>query len=345
MKSAPVSAFARRLRSEWRLLELPAKDKTIVLAVSGGADSSALLAAFAELQNAAKLDFKIIVAHFNHNLRGEESRKDAKFVKKLAARCGFLFEDAVWETEELINDNLEQAARRARYRFLRETAVKYCAFAVLTAHTLNDQAETFLLRLLRGSAAEGLGGMKPIRFLEPEISNCHSEVLLIRPLLTWARRETTEEYCRDKTIDFRFDAMNNNTAFNRVGVRRKLLPLLKTFNPQIIETLAQTADLLREDAEELNQIAENILKTAFQEDKSLKVSLIVFYSPAQRRRTIRLWLKNLRGSLRQISFKHLQGIDNLLVKSAGGKYVELPGGAIVLKQKNRLIYRQTEVEK
>ncbi|NEL61292.1 tRNA lysidine(34) synthetase TilS, partial [Escherichia coli] len=150
-----------------------------------------------------------VLAHFNHDLRGNESFEDENFVKELAEKLQFELVLGSPNQESKIENqkgNLEQNARRARYQFLNETAQNLHAEGILTAHTLNDQAETFLLNLIRGSGLDGLGGMKPIRNQkseqkkgevdeESEIENIKPEIRLIRPLLTWARREDTENFC------------------------------------------------------------------------------------------------------------------------------------------------------
>jgi tRNA(Ile)-lysidine synthase len=252
-------------------------------------------------------------------------------------------------------DNLEQAARRARYNFLTETAQKVGALAVLTAHTLDDQAETVLLRFLRGSGAGGLGAMQTIRSLENKsaIREPRSAVLLIRPLLTWARREMTESYCRDLKIEFRHDSMNEDLSFARVRVRREVLPLLKTFNPNIVETLANTANLLREDSKELDQQATKIFEQSIVDKQELGVleettaaiaspvllvTRCVQFAPSLRRRVLRLWLARHRGDLRKINFKHLLAVESLLLNEKGGRTIELPGGGAVTRKQNQLFF-------
>jgi tRNA(Ile)-lysidine synthase len=338
MKPPTLSGFARRLRREWRVLDLPDKGQTFVVAVSGGADSSALLSALCELKTARKLDLNFVVAHFNHRLRAAESDADARFVEELAAQFEFDFVYGEWNPESQISnrkENLEQAARNARYQFLTKTAEKSSAFAVLTGHTLNDQAETFLMRLIRGSSLDGLGAMKSIRKLEAE--NLNSIYLLIRPFLNWAGRETTEEYCRERGIGFRVDTMNEDRSFSRVRVRRELLPLLETFNPKIIRQLSQTAQLIGEDAEELNLLAQKTLEAALI-DSALDTKVIKKSSPALRRRVVRLWLEKFRGSLKRLESKHLVAIDELAVNGEGNGFIELPGGGVVIKKANLLYF-------
>ena len=225
-----LNQFPRLLLADWRKLKLPFSDETIVVAVSGGADSTALLLALEELKRNNKLHTEICVAHLDHRLR-ESSSKDAKWVSELATKLGFesvIGRSKVAEEARAASDNLEQAARNARYAFLQRTAKKVSANYVLTAHTMDDQAETVLLRLMRGSAGFGLGGMEALRPLAK-----NSSIKLVRPLL-WARRTDTEEYCRVRRIKFLSDEMNDDLSFARVKVRKQLLPMMQSFNNRIV---------------------------------------------------------------------------------------------------------------
>ena len=254
------SKFALRLAKEWNRLNLPEKDLRVIVAVSGGADSTALLLALHELSESNHLDLRIVVAHLDHGLRGKAGASDARAVKRLAERLGAavkLGRKPVKALAQNSGDNLEQAARRARYDFLAKAAEQDEASLVLTGHTLDDQAETVLLRLLRGSGAEGLGGIEPVRTLAPG-----SETLLVRPLVSWARRSQTEAYCSERGVAFNLDQMNFDERFSRVRVRHQLLPLMETFNPRVVESLARTAELLRADAAVLNVAAETLLVAA-----------------------------------------------------------------------------------
>ncbi len=132
--------FSRKLLAEWRKLQLPFDDKTTVVAVSGGADSTSLLLALHDLKNRKKLNLRFIIAHYNHNLRGTDSEHDAQFVKDLAENYDFELVSRVGKIS--LQGNFEQNARIERYQFLRETAENLYASFVLTAHTINDQAES-----------------------------------------------------------------------------------------------------------------------------------------------------------------------------------------------------------
>jgi tRNA(Ile)-lysidine synthase len=373
--------FTRNLLTEWRKLGLPFDDKTFVVAISGGADSVSLAVALNELRDRKKLNLRFVLAHFNHNLRGDESLEDENFVKELAAKFDFELAIGLQNSESKIENqkgNLEQNARLARYAFLDETAKNVSAVAILTAHTLNDQAETFLLNLIRGSGLDGLSGMKPISSLKSEVSilksqkqisklddeskiqNPKSKIQLVRPLLRWAKREDTENFCLLNEVEFHYDSMNEDLAFRRVRIRKVLLPLLKDFNPKIVETLGKTAALLRENAELLNHSVnleatdrenesevEN-LSSKDGENDAIEVLLVkdlknVF--PSMRRFIVREWLKNRRGDLRRLSAKHFEAIENLTLSRKSGKIIELPGGESVIKKDGKLYYEKTIVEK
>ena len=340
---AKLSPFARNLLAEWQRLALPESRGQIVVAVSGGADSTALLLGLDELIASEKLQLKLTVAHLDHGLRAD-SPKDAKWVSQLAKRLGY---DAIVGRANLSVSrsaktgmrkpagNLEQAGRQARYVFLEKTAKKKNSSLVLTAHTLDDQAETILMRLLRGSAAEGLSGVPKVRELSQG-----SQVRLIRPLLGWARRIDTEGYCRRRQIDFRVDAMNDDETFSRVRVRKQLLPLMKSFNDRIVEALSRTATLLNEDAAALSAEAGQLLELAVATREKisetglprLRVNILLQAPAAVRRRALREWILRSRGDLKRVEMVHLVAVEKLLTGERGGRVAELPGGIEVTRR-------------
>jgi tRNA(Ile)-lysidine synthase len=345
-----IDSFPARLLSEWRHLKLPTREKTIIVAVSGGADSMALLLALDELNKAGKLGLNIVVAHLDHRLR-KESREDAREVARLAESLGYVSVIGRVDVQKLaaeVADNLEQAARRARYAFLERTAKRKKAETVLVAHTMDDQAETVLLRLLRGSAAEGLSGMESVRPLQSG-----SPVNLVRPLLSWAKRMDTERYCRRRQIDFRVDEMNWDESFARVKIRRQLLPLMKSFNNRIVETLFRTSSLLREDNATLKNDAQELLELATVEkgekDQTnhtvLNVEILARAPAAVRRRALREWLSQGRGDLRRVERVHLLAVERLIEGNRGGRVAELPDGTRVRRTRGQLELLVKKVEK
>ena len=351
-----LSGFARRMLVEWRRLDWAVRGERVIVAVSGGADSTALLLALEELSKAGLLELEVTAAHLDHGLRGERGRGDARWVEEQARSLGFdvvIGRADVGERARAGRDNLEQAARRARYEFLSSVARGRGASAMLVAHTLDDQAETVLLRLLRGSGSDGAGGMRPERLLEEGARTIEegSGIFLRRPLLDWARRADTEAFCRERGVEFRTDEMNEDERFARARVRRRLVPLLETFNPRAAEALARAAGLLREDSDVLERLASELLeearaKTPAQADgvekemcaQPLRVEVLASAHPALRRRALRQWLARGRGDLRRIEFAHVVAVERLLEGTRGGRVAELPGGSFVERRRGLLIF-------
>jgi tRNA(Ile)-lysidine synthase len=338
----PLSSFARGLMREWRRLALGSSGDKVVVAVSGGADSVALLLALDELIRARKIKTELVVAHLNHKLR-QAAADDARWVESLAKQLGHrvLVRGADIKTRaRKSNDNLEQAARRARYEFLGQVAKSNQAKLIVTGHTMNDQAETVLLNLMRGSGSDGLRGMEPLRPLA-----AGSEIVLARPLLSWATRADTEDYCRRHSIKYREDVMNLDESFARVRVRRQLLPLLEQFNPRFIQSVTRSAEILREDNIALDAAAARLLELSadtghrVREFKSLRADLLRTAPAALRRRALRLWLGQQRGDLRRIERAHIVAIEKLLLSNKSGRIIELPGGATVFRRDSMLHYR------
>ena len=341
---------------------MPVASETIVVAVSGGADSLSLLLALQDLRTRKKLDLRIVTAHFNHKLRGRESDADEEFIKQFAVDRGF--ELAIGHGSVAEKGNVEQNARKARYDFLSHTAENLKAGYVLTAHTMNDQAETFLLNLIRGSGFDGLSGMQPVRELgsggleearsrrgeEASFGDDNIPVLpfssapplpfplLIRPLLRWAQRADTENFCREQGVEFRYDTMNEDMSFKRVRVRKMLLPMLREFNPRIIETLGNTAILMQAAAESSANRSPEI------QPDQLSTKELKDMDQGPLHYTLRCWLKQQRGSLRTVSRKHIEAIGNLIRATKSGKTVELPGFGVVRKENGRLVFENIKVD-
>ena len=320
-----------------------------------------------EIVGLQKLDLRLVAAHYNHHLRDGESDADEEFVRHITAEKNI--ELAVGHAEPIEGGDIEQKARVVRYAFLSKTAESVNAFAVLTGHTVNDQAETFLINLLRGSGPTGLCGMKPIRELEEENrrrgeeavrSECEvaaderdtnetdsdspllpfassplgGATLLVRPLLTWAKRIHTEGYCQDRGVEYRYDTMNEDTAFKRVRIRKILLPLLEDFNPNIVETLARTASLMQQIPNPKRE----------RDEDTLEIAALRAMSPEALKTKIRLWLEQKRGSTRSLGLKHIEAIERLAMSHRSGRVAELPGKAAVVRSDGLLTYRENNVD-
>jgi len=220
-----------------------------VLAVSGGADSVALLRALADLAPTRTF----FVAHLNHQLRGRDSDADAEFVTKLCPQFIHFIESVdVAERAKASGENLEAVARRTRYEFLESVARKSGSSWVATAHTHDDQAETILHRLIRGAGIRGLRGIAEQRQLA-------SGIRLLRPMLTVGRRDVIA-LLNEIEQPWREDATNRDIAFTRNRIRHELLPMLRSFNPGVEQALALLSEQAIEVHEETQERVDEILQ-------------------------------------------------------------------------------------
>ncbi len=274
------------------------------VAVSGGADSVCLLHVLLEL--APVHGFDLTVLHLDHNLRGDESRADAGFVRTLAASLGI---PAEIRSAALAPGNLEQAGRDARLAFFRERIAAGAVDRVALGHTRRDQAETVLFRFLRGAGTAGLAGIRPV-----------TAEGIVRPLLETGRDEI-EAWLRARGIAWREDSTNASPAFARNRLRHELLPqLAREWNPRIEETLAQTAEWARDEEKywdrELDRLDAGSL---------LDVTVLRALPAAAARRLIRRAIEHAKGNLRAIGFEHVEKVLELAQSPRGSGAAALPG--------------------
>ena len=276
----------------------------VAVAVSGGADSVGLLRALAEA--AVEIGLVLSVAHVHHGIRGQAADEDAEFVRALAERLGLPFSLERVDTPAAARagkQSIEEAARHLRYTWLRELLAQGKADAIATAHTLDDQAETVLHRLLRGAWTEGLGGIHPV-------VACAGGVIL-RPFLE-TRREEIVGWLRGLGQAWREDETNADTAFTRNRIRHELLPQMAGFNPRIAEQLAHMATIARDEESwweaELTRLLPSLVlpgravrgggravSTQHPEEGSVGIELerLRALAPALRRRVLRAAAKQL----------------------------------------------------
>lgn len=295
--------------------------ETILVACSGGADSTALLHVLYELRTDFAL--KPAVAHFDHGLRAA-SAKDARFVHEMAADLGlpfYLQRQDVGAEAKKGGLNLEETGRRLRYEFLQETAAEIGARRIATGHSLDDQAETVLMRLLRGSGSRGLSGIAPIL-----------EYAVIRPLID-VRRKEIEAFLRERKISWREDESNRDLRFLRNAVRRRLIPHLeKKYEPAIVEKLGRTADLLAADEQSLELHVGRLLPGIVKGEgkkAALSVDALSLLPLGLSRRAIRDFLElHQKGDLLRITFDDIENIRNL----GPGKVAVIPGGIRLVRE-------------
>lgn len=308
---------------------------TVVAAVSGGADSVALIDILASLR-----DYKLnlVASHLNHQLRGADSDADEEFVRKLAESYGLPIEVRRADVREIARRerrSLEDAGRSARYAFFDEVATSHNAHAIALGHHADDQAETVLLRLLRGAGGSGLCAMSP-----------KSAGRYVRPILDVTRGEIME-YLQKRGVAWRTDSSNDDTDFLRNRVRHELIPLLSTYNPAISERLVATAKALAADEELLD--AATALSFASHgvrnnEGVTLSVAGVVTEPRGIRLRLYRLAILKARGDLARISSRHLQEIDRLFFSPKPHLTLTLPDSFHVAKSYGKISFFAVEEE-
>ena len=279
----------------------------LLLAVSGGVDSMCLAHILLSLRD--KLDIDIAIAHFDHQLR-PESAEEKLFVEEFAGRNGILFFPGGCDIRAL-GGNIEDTARRERYAFLRSVAARTGAASIVLAHHADDQAETVLLHLLRGSGTAGLAAMSP------------KEDGLIRPLL-FAERKDILEYAAEHQIEYREDSSNRDIRYSRNRIRHQLMPLLAEFNPRVTQALNAAAEICRAEDALLDDMAENALAEAWIQDKSALDKDCFDQMPlALQRRVTRKAFTLIKGESKGLNFVQTESVLQLKDESVA----ELPGGA------------------
>lgn len=214
---------------------------TIIVAVSGGPDSVALLHVLYILS--ASYQWKLVIAHFNHMFRRDESDEEARFVQKIASNLKLPSEILQFDVPAFIketNMNAQAAARLKRYEFLHDVAIKYHAQKIALAHHADDQAETIMMRMIRGTSGSGLSGI-PERRIEKKVE-------LIRPLLRIYKTEI-ENFCQENQFNYCVDSSNQKRTYFRNQIRMDVLPFLQSFNRQVNHSLNQLSDILTQEDE------------------------------------------------------------------------------------------------
>jgi tRNA(Ile)-lysidine synthase len=305
------------------------RGELVIAAVSGGPDSMALLHLLTCLKPVLKFD--LAVAHLNHGLR-PEAQAEADFVRGYCQQEGIAFYSRQLDVGKLARQqkqSVEEAGRESRYRYFAELAAELGAARIATAHHQDDNAETVLLNLVRGSGIKGLRGIRPLNGM------------IIRPLLCLTRQDI-EEYLQTHAIKYCIDESNYSTDYLRNRIRHQLLPLLKQeYNPRIVENLNQLAEIAAAENEVMelptSRLAKEIIKRNTADELVLEGTAIRNLHPAYQRRIIRQALFNWQGE-RGWDFTDVELVRNLLSKSGSTKRLQLKKGLYVKKVYDQLIF-------
>lgn len=306
----------------------------VVVGVSGGADSSALLHILKRLSqhgdgNSDKvcMNLSVCAVHIHHGIRGKEADGDENFVKEMCRKLNvdfISFHFDIKKEAKKYSLTEEEAGRKIRYECFEKVCKEYGFNKIAVAHNMNDNAETMLMRFIRGTGIKGLGG---IVFVRGKI---------VRPLIMCGREEI-ENYCTQNNISFRSDSTNFSDVYTRNKIRLNLIPWIqKEMNRDIIKTLSKTAEIVREEENFIEKYTEKAFSECFSGELSNENELFIYCEKLQKqddvikRRVIRKACRVFSEDLHDISFKHVNMVCNLTEKQTG-KSVDLPFGLTAVK--------------
>jgi tRNA(Ile)-lysidine synthase len=313
----------------------------ILVAVSGGPDSAALLHLLVEMGE--EFGLQLEVAHLQHGIRGEDAREDARFVAALAQTLGLPFHlkeiDLPALKAEAGKGNLEALARAERYRFFADLVRARKLDKVATAHTEDDQAETILMWMLRGAGMKGLCGMAPLGRMEPPKGERRESLLVVRPLLEISKAEILA-YLQERKLSYRLDRTNQDPALLRNWIRLELLPAIEhRAGYNVARRLGRQAELLRDENEFLDGLARE-RADAMRDAGGIKRDLLRREPKALQRRILRLWIEQVRGYLRGLDFVHVDDLLRLIESKTPQGRLSIGGGWELVREYDTLRLEQ-----
>jgi|WetSurMetagenome_2_1015567.scaffolds.fasta_scaffold01889_5 tRNA(Ile)-lysidine synthase len=317
----PIQPFARGVWNFIHQEQLIAPKDSILVAVSGGPDSVALLHVLVSLQEPCGIS-RITVLHFDHQLRAEASAADRVFVRTLAENLGLAFHEAsedVGAHARRHHLSVEMAARACRHRFFKDALNRFEAQALALGHTANDQAEEIQLRLLRGTGPSGMAGMRP-----------RTSGGIIRPLL-FASRAAISAYLEDQQLSFREDVSNRDPAHQRNALRHEVFPLFERhFHPGVVEVLCRYARLVTDEESFWQELLATHWATICTSEAPSRMVIsrreLLALHPALQRRLLRHAIERLRANLQGVYAAPIEAILKLLAGVKPGRSITLPGG-------------------
>jgi len=340
------ASFIEQLGVWFEQHELAAPAMPWVLGISGGPDSTLLLHAMHELSRRRGWGWTLHVAHLHHGLRGADADADAAFVAGLAQRLELPFHEERTSIPAQVaaeGGSTEEVARRYRYEFLERIALKTGSDAVAVAHHADDDAETILYRVFRGTGLRGLAGMPEIRPIQPG-----SRIRLVRPLLH-ERRATIEALCSERGIECRLDPTNVRSDFTRSRIRNVVLPLLRQqINPNVSDAVLRLAEQARWLGTYLADAAARVFDSLVVAEAPQRIELNVRALLAKQKiiqaEVVRRAISLVSGREQDLSFHHIEAVLKLAADRASGKELHLPGPVAVRKVYERLEFQPITVE-
>ncbi|MDO8535548.1 MAG: tRNA lysidine(34) synthetase TilS [Candidatus Omnitrophota bacterium] len=306
---------------------------TVLAAVSGGSDSVFLLRALSQLKTKLKLK-KIVVCNLDHGIRGKESSEDSLFVKRLAEdlNLGFIHKKIDLSKKRTKGLSTEEIAREERYKFFIYAAGAVKADVIATGHTLDDQAETILMRIIKGASLKGIIGISPVRD--------EGSLKVVRPLFELEKVEI-ERYLDQRGAAYRIDSTNAKPIYFRNVIRKDVIPYLEKYNPRVKRALCSLAEHLREDFEFINEAKSAIGNFARLKEGLLEIKLkdLAIQPRALQKEIVRDALNKIGGEVKRLNFRHWKEMEQFIKHKRCGNSIDLPGDIRVTRTASSLLFR------
>jgi tRNA(Ile)-lysidine synthase len=333
MAMDPIEQVRRTVRN----YDMVTPGANVLVAVSGGPDSVFLLTALIRLKKKLGIN-GLAVCNLDHGLRGPESAADSGFVKALCRSRGLRLIQKRLNLRGRKPGKLstEELAREERYAFFRAAAAQSSSDTVATGHTLDDQAETVIMRLIKGASLKGASGIPPVRH--------EAGIRFIRPLIE-LEKSGIEGYLSRHNIGYCFDKTNAEPVYFRNIVRCEIMPFLERYNPRLKRALFSFAEHLREDAEFIREAKSIVQRKAYSVQRKrgkieIKLKDIVVQPRALQKEILRDALEGAGGEVKRLSFRHWKEMENLIRSKRTGSSLDLPGGIRITRDRSLLsLYR------
>jgi len=329
------SAFLKRVRDTVKQYDMLHRGDRVLLAVSGGADSVCLLKALLDMRRQLGID--IVVGNVDHGLRGKESERDSAFVKRLSGKFGLgcVHKKINVRSGGKKGASIEERARDERYAFFKEAAGANDCGVIATGHTMDDQAETVMMKVIYGSSLAGITGIPPVRI--------EGDQRIIRPLIRVERREILA-FLEKEGLGYVEDSTNRDVKFARNSIRHEILPFLEKYNPRLKRSLVNLSDTLREDFFFLGPEKEKAVRKYAGGEGSppvgIKISDMILQPKALRKEIFKELFRRAGGNVKKLTYRHWMDMDYFLRAAKKNKSLDFPGDIRVTRTVDGIVFRK-----
>jgi tRNA(Ile)-lysidine synthase len=332
-KKETAPSFLKKVRETVSHYDMLRGGEKVLIAVSGGPDSMCMLKVLLDLAKTS--DLVVVVANMDHGIRGAESERDSEFVRKITSQHGleFIHRKVAIKGVPSGGRSIEELAREKRYAFLLEAAERSGCQVIATGHTLDDQAETVLMRIISGSSPSALGGVQPVRY--------EGDIRIIRPLIRVDKKEALA-YLHGARWDFVEDSTNKELDYFRNRVRLEIMPFLEKYNPKLKRALVNLSDGVREELEFIRLEKEKMAVFHGQDGGRVIACIcdMVLQPRPLRREIFKELLRKAGGNIKKLTYRHWMDMDRLLRSGSNGGSLDLPGDIRITRTRDEMVFEK-----